>query len=203
MVISGLFPTPVVQFKLDREFTKKEKDFLMDQPTHRNESNLTSDNYYILKEKKMADLRNFIEECLVKYSEAIYAPTEKFKLGITQSWLNYTNPSEYHHRHTHSNSMVSGVLYINASKETDKIFFYNFRNDAWNISSENYNPFNSPSWWFTVNTGDLILFPSYLPHMVERVQGDDVRVSLAFNTFPVGSVGGLITANRLTVGSVS
>jgi hypothetical protein len=33
-----------------------------------------------------------------------------------------------------------------------------------------------------------MLFPSSLTHMVETVQGDE-RVSLAFNTFPVGYVG--------------
>jgi predicted 2-oxoglutarate/Fe(II)-dependent dioxygenase YbiX len=47
---------------------------------------------------------------------------------------------------------------------------------------------NSESWWFEVGAGDLMLFPSSLTHMVETVQGDE-RVSLAFNTFPVGYVG--------------
>ena len=35
----------------------------------------------------------------------------------------------------------------------------------------------------------LILFPSRLTHMVETVKGEDTRISLSFNTFPVGLVG--------------
>jgi len=48
--------------------------------------------------------------------------------------------------------------------------------------------YNSESWWFEVGTGDLLLFPSSLTHMVETVQEDE-RISLSFNTFPVGYVG--------------
>jgi hypothetical protein len=48
---------------------------------------------------------------------------------------------------------------------------------------------NSESWWFEATAGKLILFPSSLTHMVPEVKGDDVRISLSFNTFPVGVVG--------------
>ena len=40
-----------------------------------------------------------------------------------------------------------------------------------------------------MGTGDLVLFPSSLTHMVETVQGEATRISLSFNTFPVGSIG--------------
>ena len=42
---------------------------------------------------------------------------------------------------------------------------------------------NSESWWFPVKTGDVILFPSSLIHMVETKQGTNTRISLAFNVF--------------------
>jgi hypothetical protein len=35
----------------------------------------------------------------------------------------------------------------------------------------------------------LILFPSSLTHMVPTIQGEQTRISLSFNTFPVGTVG--------------
>jgi hypothetical protein len=34
--------------------------------------------------------------------------------------------------------------------------------------------------------GRLFIFPSSLSHVVETVQGKDTRISLSFNTFPVG-----------------
>jgi hypothetical protein len=56
------------------------------------------------------------------------------------------------------------------------------------LPPEEWNVWNSDSWWFEVGTGDLVLFPSSLTHMVDTVQGQ-TRISLSFNTFPVGIVG--------------
>ena len=47
---------------------------------------------------------------------------------------------------------------------------------------------NSESWWFEVNEGDVIMFPSSLTHMVQTVDGEE-RISIAFNTFLKGTVG--------------
>ena len=48
---------------------------------------------------------------------------------------------------------------------------------------------NSESWWFEVGSGDLVLFPSNLEHMVETKVGNETRVSIAFNTFLKGHIG--------------
>ena len=48
---------------------------------------------------------------------------------------------------------------------------------------------NSEAWWFQVKTGDIILFPSSLTHMVENKEGANTRISLAFNVFIKGKIG--------------
>ena len=48
---------------------------------------------------------------------------------------------------------------------------------------------NSGSWFFPVETGDLFMFPSSTTHQVETKKGNNTRISLAFNTFYKGSVG--------------
>jgi hypothetical protein len=60
-----------------------------------------------------------------------------------------------------------------------------------------FNWFNSESWFFKVKTGDLKLFPSSLTHNVEQKQGDNVRCSLAFNTFAKGYFGSEETLTAL------
>jgi hypothetical protein len=80
------------------------------------------------------------------------------------------------------------VFYVQTNAD-DKIFFYK---DGWQqikFPPEQWNPYNSESWWFEAYAGRLILFPSSLTHMVPEVKGDDTRISLSFNTFPVGVVG--------------
>jgi hypothetical protein len=81
------------------------------------------------------------------------------------------------------------VLYIKANKESDKIYFYKDGYKQISLPTENWNLYNSESWWFEAVAKELILFPSSLTHMVQTVQGEDTRISLSFNTFPVGYVG--------------
>ena len=135
----------------------------------------------------MANLKAFVEASVGEYLRSIYSPKNEVGLRITQSWLNYCKPGEWHHKHAHPNSFISGVFYIKAAREHDKIHFYKDGYQQITLSTENYNAYNSESWWFEVGTGDLMLFPSGLTHMVEAVQQE--RVSLSFNTFPIGYVG--------------
>ena len=77
---------------------------------------------------------------------------------------------------------------MKAARERDRIYFYKDGYKQISLPTDNWNLYNSESWWFEVGTGDLMLFPSSLTHMVETVKDDD-RISLSFNTFPVGYVG--------------
>jgi uncharacterized protein (TIGR02466 family) len=200
MPIHNLFPTPVGMYKLDRDLTEKELGFIKNQETRPNMGNATSVNNTILRHKAMTKLRDFIESSVSEYFKTIYNPKHQVSLRVTQSWTNYTEPGQWHHKHAHPNSFVSGVFYPQANKETDKIYFYRGGFDMVKLPPENYNSWNSESWWFDVGTGDLILFPSSLEHMVETVQGDQTRISLSFNTFPVGNIGEEVSLTGLKIG---
>jgi uncharacterized protein (TIGR02466 family) len=188
MNLYNIFPTAVAKFELGRDYTAEEMAFVNEQSTHSNTGNTTSDDRYVLRHDTMASLKAFAEASVNEYLRSIYAPKHDVTLRLTQSWLNYTKAGQYHHKHAHPNSFVSGVLYLKAARERDKIHFYKEIYQQIKLPTNNYNLYNSESWWFEVSTGDLLLFPSSLIHMVETVQGDD-RVSLSFNTFPVGYVG--------------
>jgi uncharacterized protein (TIGR02466 family) len=187
--LNSIFPTPVAFFALNRSLSTEEESFMLNQETHKNMGNTTSNNRNILDHENMVDLRGFVQNCVDEYLKAIYAPKNEVSLRLTQSWLNYTKPGEFHHKHAHPNSFVSGVFYVKAKKDSDKIYFYRDGYQQLKLPTENWNLHNSDSWWFSVESGQLILFPSSLTHMVETVQGDDTRISLSFNTFPVGYVG--------------
>lgn len=188
-MIHNLFPTPVAIYKLDRELTKEELVFIKGQETRPNSGNVTSIDNTILRNHSMTQLRDFIESSVSEYFKAVHNPKHNVNLRITQSWVNYTKPGEYHHKHAHPNSFVSGVFYPQANRETDKIYFYRDGFQQIKLPPNEWNAWNSESWWFEVGTGDLVLFPSSLIHMVETVKGEDTRISLSFNTFPVGLVG--------------
>ena len=182
--MENLFPIPIGFFKYDGEV-----DIDLNQPQRPNDGNTSSEDKYLLKQKKLLNLRQFIEKSLHEYFMATYCPKTDAHLKITQSWLNWTKQGQYHHKHAHPNSLISGVYYVNAHKDSDKIFFYREGYQRIKFPPAEWNPYNSVSWWYPVGSGDLVLFPSSLTHMVQPVEGEDTRISLAFNSFPIGVIG--------------
>jgi uncharacterized protein (TIGR02466 family) len=189
--INGIFPTPIYISKLNRELTNKELSFI-DKTTsdvYKNEGNTTSNDNYILNHKTFKNLKEDLDLRVKDYFEKVISPTDAITPYITQSWLNYTETNQYHHKHAHPNSLVSGVFYINCHEEFDKIKFFNDNYKTIKPEIKDWNIWNSETWWFSVKTGDVILFPSSLTHMVENKEGTNTRISLAFNVFIKGTVG--------------
>jgi uncharacterized protein (TIGR02466 family) len=189
MVINNLFPIPVAFFALGRDLTETELSFIKGQEHYKNTGNTTSKDRKILKSKELTELREFVEDSMLEYFKSIHAPKFDVSLYLTQSWANYTQKGQFHHKHAHPNSIVSGVFYPQADKAVDRIYFYKNDYEQIEVPVAEYNPYNSKSWWFEVGAGDLILFPSGLNHMVETKEDDNTRISIAFNTFVKGYIG--------------
>jgi uncharacterized protein (TIGR02466 family) len=189
MNVLNLFPTPIGFFRLGRELTKKELAFVLGQDTYNNQGNTTSLDRKILNTPELADIKSFVEDAMQEYFDTVYAVGSKNSLYLTQSWANYTGRNQYHHKHAHPNSIVSGCFYPQADRAVDKIYFFKDGYERIKLVPNEWNAWNSESWWYEVGSGDLILFPSNLPHMVQTKNEDNTRVSIAFNTFVKGSLG--------------
>jgi uncharacterized protein (TIGR02466 family) len=186
-----LFPTPVMFNEVGRNFTKEELAYIESQSTsiNRNEGNASSSNSYILNEPEMADLKKFVTEQLNEYVKHVYKPKYPVEAFVTQSWINWTKKGEYHHKHDHPNSFVSGVFYLSADPVEDTITFWRSGYRQLYLQPKTYDTFNSDSWRFKVKTCDIVMFPSSLSHSVSEITTDKVRVSLAFNSFIKGELG--------------
>lgn len=199
MIIESLFPTPIGFFDYKQGITEEELEFCKNVNFIKNKGNKTSENNYILKDEKLLNLKLFFKDCIEKYFLEIYKPNPKLnlKLVITQSWLNASQQNEWHHIHSHHNSIISGVFYLNVNPD-DKIFFV--RNSPFsnlNFDPVDFNIFNSDSWWFGSKKNQLILFPSTLLHEVTPVVGTETRLSLSFNTFFNGEIGSEFNLTKL------
>ena len=193
-IIQNLFPTPIYMTNIDRPFTKQELQFVEDQKNYiiKNQGNIHTKDNYILNRKEFKNIKKFLDEACKDYLERIICPKNNIELYITQSWLNYTEENQYHHKHEHPNSVISGVLYFDSDKDKDMIKFFSqikYQQISPIIDNEKYNIWNSSSWWFPVETGQLIMFPSSTTHQVDTKQGNNTRISLAFNTFYKGAIG--------------
>lgn len=196
----NIFPTTIGMFNLERDLTKEELDFLNNQDKRPNSGNTTSIDNYVLKKESLKDLNSFFVESINKYFDELYQPKYDASLYITQSWVNYTEPRQWHHKHQHPNSFISGVFYVNADITKDRIYFYRDRYEQMRIIPREFNVTNSESWWFEAGTGRLILFPSSLTHMVEMKEHEGTRISLSFNTFLKGTLGDNNNLTELVLG---
>ena len=193
-IIQNLFPIPIYMSNIDRTFTKQELQFVDNQKNKcsKNSGNINTKDNYILNRKEFKNIKKFLDKHCKEYLDTVICPKNNIDLYITQSWLNYTEANQYHHKHEHPNSVVSGVLYFDSDVKNDKILFSHSRGYQQirpTIDKTKFNLWNSETWFFPVETGNLFMFPSSTTHQVETKKGTNTRISLAFNTFYKGSVG--------------
>tara|TARA_Y100001937_G_scaffold96379_1_gene131025 strand:- start:59 stop:682 length:624 start_codon:yes stop_codon:yes gene_type:complete len=201
-IIHSLFPTPIYTTKMDRGFTKQELNFVEKQKKHctNNEGNINTKDNYILNRKEFKNIKIFLEKCCKDYLNRIICPKNNIEIYVTQSWLNYTETNQFHHKHAHPNSVVSGVLYFDSDIKNDRILFSTdkgYQQIEPEIDKTKFNLWNSGTWFFPVETGNLFMFPSSTVHQVETKKGNNTRISLAFNTFYKGSIGSNINLTEL------
>ena len=129
------------------------------------------DLYNILHFSKLADL------ILHKVKDKIIENnTEPF---ISAMWLNVHDYHGFNHVHVHSGSWYSGVFYLKCSKTSGNITFTDPRPAA--EMSKFHQHINSKLHTVSPAVGDLILFPSWLPHFVEPNLSNTQRISISFN----------------------
>jgi len=205
----SLFSVPVLKINIGRSFTKDElqlciTDIMMmktkTMSNHRSKERYLFDNTFA---EELKDIKSFCEHQLKNYLEEIEgADTDLAGLRITQSWLNITKPDESHHPHSHANSYLSCVLYIKCLPD-DSIIFVNpmhgFYNGMW-FQEIKQTEGNSNAVRVNIKKGDLIIFPSWIPHYVNVNNTDKERISLSFNTFPVGELGNYDNTTHLKLG---
>ena len=184
--IRPIFPELIYVSEL--EITEKLKEFLLNvEMRQRYPLNLGSVSTHLLHEKnsEVINIRSKIEEHLRNYVKQILGDEFITKINpyITQSWLNVVNPNGHHHPHMHSNSFLSGILYIK-TVEDDRVEFIEIRNDT------NFKFREKFTTHVKVFSGNLLLFNSNLPHGVPPNSNQtENRISLSFNTFVDGLLG--------------
>ena len=159
-VIYSIFPTPIYTTKIDRKFTKQELQFVKEQKKHctNNEGNINTKDNYILNRKQFKNIKKILDKHCKDYLDRVICSKNNIELYITQSWLNYTEANQFHHKHAHPNSVVSGVLYFDSDINNDKILFSHskgYQQIEPQIDKTKFNLWNSGTWFFPVETGNL------------------------------------------------
>lgn len=109
----------------------------------------------------------------------------KYKLV---GWLNFYNKGQYQEVHNHSGAEtnISGSMIVNCAGDKDNAGSFVFLNSkAQNIKYSKLLSNDSQHlverWSISPYPGDIIIFPSYLPHFVTQNNTEITRISLSFN----------------------
>jgi len=158
----------------------------------KNYQNWISESQNILSLDPFKELAVEIGSRVADYFYGVMNVTLDTEIYITESWLNKTENGQSHHRHWHPNSILSGV--VNIAGEVDKggqLKLITSSYDTLEFEINQANLYNSKSWSFPPEPGNIVIFPSNVEHLVESYEGDSPRITLSFNTFVRGKINNL------------
>ena len=121
---------------------------------------------------------------------------------ITSMWANITNPNSRGNMHVHPNCLLSGLVYIKTPNNCGPTMFASPRRLLKNLEPRylERNDLNSDFFIMPAEKGRMLIWPSHIPHAVERGTADESedRITVPFNIMIRGRIE-LFTA-RLDLG---
>ena len=197
--IYPLFATAIYKNKLNITLTNNELSAIYDLNSSKQIlGTKLSDDKFILERPELQRLKNTLLDEIKEYFNNVMH--YEFEIYITNSWCNIARHGEGQTLHNHSNSIVSGVFYLNVNNSQPSITFVNPTPPfLLNMRAQQYNMFNSLEFDIPVEDNDVILFPSQCFHYVKSNPTTNDRVSFAFNTFVKGDIGVETAGGDLTL----
>jgi len=143
----------------------------------------------ILDKEIFASLKNNILDHCKKYLNSQKHNFEDLLIASSWAYISKKNNQAFTF-HRHANSYISGVYYITSG--SDLIFneekyeeLYGFEPSYNTTNNEPLNKFYK----LPVKKDQIVIFPSNLIHAIDKVQSNELRMSIAFNIIPKGKFG--------------
>tara|TARA_R110000824_G_scaffold396413_1_gene597855 strand:- start:1990 stop:2604 length:615 start_codon:yes stop_codon:yes gene_type:complete len=153
------------------------------------------------KQDYFQELIKLIQESVLKIAEHFYQAKQGYKVEVVSMWLNSKPTGINHPPHNHTNTFISGVLYLDGEEKTYPSLKL-LRPYQLPIVPlvDKFNEINSNVIELLTAKDEVIFFPSYLLHFVDTNLNEKPRISIAFDTLLRGKYGE-IRENGLTVGN--
>ena len=134
--------------------------------------------------KPFTELFGVITEHVNEFRKHL-AIKESYITYLQSGWILINNHKDSNSLHKHSNSHISGVLYVKTEPEQGSLVFEEgsgIRLDyTGNNLFHNPNALNAAKYKIEPYNGLLVLFPSWYKHMVLPNQTTNDRISISFN----------------------
>ena len=103
-------------------------------------------------------------------------------MQVTEYWANVNEPNDYNMQHNHVPSHISGVYYVRVPEGSGRIKFFDERRIR-TLAEPDSSPveITASEHVFDPKPGMMLLFPSWLDHLVGQNRSNEVRISISFN----------------------
>jgi uncharacterized protein (TIGR02466 family) len=191
--IFTLFSKPLYLGEIE-PITKKELNFIKKMEYERvfADNGDYTKNKYVLNLPKLKRLKAEVENHIKIYTKDILHISDRQEFHITNSWIMRHSEGDWAQPHIHTNSLLSGILYLQVFEESGAIRFHNdfgIFPTSLDIEYDRFNVLNSKTWGVMPKDNMILIFPSSIHHSVAPNDTQETRYSLAFNCFVRGKFG--------------
>ena len=139
----------------------------------------------ILLQPEFKEIRVWVENCAKDFLDNVLQ-MEYEEFFLTESWLNISGKGGYQKVHNHSNSIISGTLYLKSEENHPPLEFKKQKMEFEPFISltEHYkkgNPNTANTLAFPCTQNSMFVFNSYLYHGHDASQIESERIGLAWN----------------------
>ena len=197
MPVHNIFPTPVYakqllgskQGKINQElYSVYNPDKMVQNTSHTHnhtsshevscddDGNMFSMNIV----KETPNFCRFVEQCVINYAQEL-GMQAMIPFAITESWFTKTSKGQHAPMHSHGNSDISGVYYLQTNGNDGALVLKN----PMTCTNNNIIMFLSNMKWgqkrMPLKEGLLLLWPAFLEHGTFVNETPEDRISFSFN----------------------
>tara|TARA_B100002019_G_scaffold274531_1_gene271594 strand:+ start:352 stop:954 length:603 start_codon:yes stop_codon:yes gene_type:complete len=184
-----LFPTPLYEsfIKVKSTWITYVKNLKYKRTTS-GDAWITSD-INILKHQSLSDLHDVIKSKIEDFAYGNLGVAKHVKIKIVRSWVMKHNFNDSALRHYHSNSIFSGIYYLEVFPDSGNVVFEKSEHypncfmSTFQPDIETQNQINTRVASIQPLNGTLLIFPSQVLHRVEKNNTRNDRYCIAFDAF--------------------
>ena len=183
---------PTTFYVLENSFPEKENNILLEKildiknNTEKGGKNWLTDVYNtegtfdVVKNKDFNNLCDNVTYHTNKFAKILESD---YNYNCVEGWLNFYNKNDFQEYHTHPQFVFSAVYFFTNPENSGKLIFENpIEPDMYGLQNKiKTNTLNASTCSFMPKPRTLIIFRSYLRHMVTRCNNIEPRITAAFN----------------------
>ena len=144
----------------------------------------------IHKQDYFQELIKLIQTSVLNIAEDFYLAKQGYEVDVVSMWLNSKPRGLNHPPHNHTNTFISGVLYLDGEVQAYPSLKLLRPYQLPIVPRVNkFNEINSNVIELLAEKDEAVFFPSYILHFVETNLNEKPRISIAFDTLLRGKYG--------------